>query len=485
MIEGDNKNTKGKVINSLFWKLMERGGVQGIQFIVQIVLARILSPNDYGIISLLTIFIALANVFIQSGFNTALIQKKNVKEEDFSSVLYISLVVSTILYIILFFASPFIANFYKIAELKQVLRVLAIILFFGAFNSIQNAIIARTMQFKKLFIGSVFSILISGIVGITLAYSGFGVWALVAQQIVNQVSITFILWFTLKWRPKLIFSINRVGNLFSYGWKLLVSSLIDTIYMNLRGLIVGKVYASNMLAFYNRGEQFPQLIVNNINGSIQSVMLPTLSAEQENKKRVKELVRRSIVTSSFLIFPMMIGLAVVGEPLIKILLTDKWLPAVPFMQIFCLSYALWPIHTSNLQAINALGRSDIYLKLEIIKKIIGIIILIISMFYGIYAIALGGLLSGIISSFINAYPNLKLLNYGYKEQIKDILPSLLLSIIMGGVAYSILYLNMSSYLTLISQVLVGAMVYIGLAILFKLECYEYLLITVKSLIKNN
>ncbi|MDU5111651.1 MAG: lipopolysaccharide biosynthesis protein, partial [Clostridium sp.] len=442
MIEGDNKNTKGKVINSLFWKLMERGGVQGIQFIVQIVLARILSPNDYGIISLLTIFIALANVFIQSGFNTALIQKKNVKEEDFSSVLYISLVVSTILYIILFFASPFIANFYKIAELKQVLRVLAIILFFGAFNSIQNAIIARTMQFKKLFIGSVFSILISGIVGITLAYSGFGVWALVAQQIVNQVSITFILWFTLKWRPKLIFSINRVGNLFSYGWKLLVSSLIDTIYMNLRGLIVGKVYASNMLAFYNRGEQFPQLIVNNINGSIQSVMLPTLSAEQENKKRVKELVRRSIVTSSFLIFPMMIGLAVVGEPLIKILLTDKWLPAVPFMQIFCLSYALWPIHTSNLQAINALGRSDIYLKLEIIKKIIGIIILIISMFYGIYAIALGGLLSGIISSFINAYPNLKLLNYGYKEQIKDILPSLLLSIIMGGVAYSILYLNM-------------------------------------------
>ncbi|MGG7213216.1 lipopolysaccharide biosynthesis protein [Clostridium nigeriense] len=486
MIEGDSQNTKRKVINSLFWKLMERGGVQGIQFIVQVVLARILSPNDYGIISLITIFISLANVFIQSGFNTALIQKKDVKEEDFSSVLYISLFVSIVLYILLFFTSPFIADFYGILELKQVLRVLSIILFFGAFNSIQNSIIARTMQFKKLFIVSVFSILISGIVGITLAYLGLGVWALVAQQIANQVSITFILWFTLKWRPKLIFSINRVGDLFSYGWKLLVSSLIDTLYMNLRGLIVGKVYTSDMLAFYNRGEQFPQLIVNNINGSIQSVMLPTLSAEQENRKRVKELVRRSIVTSSFLIFPLMIGLAAVGEPLIKILLTDKWLPCVPFMQIFCLTYALWPIHTSNLQAINALGRSDIFLKLEIIKKILGVTILIISMNYGIYAIALGGLLSGIISSFINAYPNLKLLNYGYKEQIKDILPSLILSLIMGLAVYGFLFLNISPYLILVIQVFTGAVVYIGLAKLFKLECYEYLISTIKGiLIKNN
>lgn len=484
MIEGDKKDTKRKVIQSLFWKLMERGGVQGIQFVVQIVLARILSPNDYGIIALLTIFISLANVFIQSGFNTALIQKKNVKEEDFSSVLYISLAVSTLLYIVLFFASPFIADFYKIEELKQVLRVLSIILFFGAFNSIQNAIIARNMQFKKLFIASVFSILISGTVGITLAYSGVGVWALVAQQIINQASITIIFFFTLKWRPKLIFSINRVGDLFSYGWKLLVSSLIDTLYMNLRGLIVGKVYTSDMLAFYNRGEQFPQLIVNNLNGSIQSVMLPTLSAEQENIKRVKELVRRSIVTSSFLIFPLMIGLAVVGEPLIIILLTEKWLPCVPFMQIFCLSYALWPIHTSNLQAINALGRSDIFLKLEIIKKIIGVIILIISMFYGVYVIALGTLLSGIISSFINAYPNLKLLNYGYKEQVKDVFPSLSLSLIMGLVTYSILFLNLSPYLTLVIQIFIGVIVYIGLAKLFKLECYEYLLSTIKGVLNK-
>lgn len=486
MTKIDNINTKGKVINNLAWKLMERGGVQGIQFIVQIVLARVLSPDDYGIISLITIFIALSNVFIQSGFNTALIQKKNADEEDFSSVFYLSLLTALILYIILFFTAPFIANFYGIKELIPVLRILSITLFFGAFNSIQNAVVSKTMQFRKLFFSSVCAVFISGTIGIILAYLGFGVWALVVQQLLNQISITIILWFTLKWRPKWIFSIDKIGNLFSYGWKLLVSSLIDTLYMNLRGLIVGKVYTSQMLAFYSRGEQFPQLIVSNINGSIQSVMLPTLSAEQENKKRVKELVRRSIVTSSFLLFPIMIGLAVVGEPLIKILLTDKWLPCVPFMQVFCLTYALWPIHTANLQAINALGRSDIFLKLEIIKKVVGVTILIISMFYGVYAIALGGLLSGIISSFINSYPNLKLLDYSYREQIKDILPSLILSIGMGLIVYCILFLNLSPYLTLLIQVFTGAIVYIGLAKLFKLECYEYLFFTIKEiLVKKN
>ncbi|MDU5107881.1 lipopolysaccharide biosynthesis protein, partial [Clostridium sp.] len=470
----EKENKKNVVINSLLWKLMERGGVQGVQFILQIILARLLTPNDYGIISLITVFVALANVFIQSGFNTALIQKKNADEDDFSSVLYISIFVALLIYIFLFISAPTIADFYRIIQLVPVLRVLSIILFFGAFNSIQNAIISRTMQFRKLFLSSVLSMIISGTIGIILAYLGFGVWALVAQQLLNQISITIILWFTLKWRPKLAFSFSRVGRLFSYGWKLLVSSLIDTLYMNLRSLIVGKMYTPNTLAFYSRGEQFPQVIVSNINGSIQSVMLPTLSEEQDNKNRVKELVRRSIVTSSFFLFPIMIGLAVIGEPLIKIILTDKWLPCVPFMQVFCLTYALWPIHTANLQAINALGHSDIYLKLEVTKKVVGVIILIISMSFGVYAIALGGLLSGILSSFINAYPNSKLLNYSYKEQVKDIMPSLILAIIMGIASYSILLFKLSPYITLLIQVSLGAVVYISLAKLFKLECYQYL-----------
>lgn len=325
--------TNSKVITSLLWKLMERGGTQGVQFIIQIVLARLLVPNDYGIISLIAIFINLAAVFVQSGFSAALIQKKDANETDFSSVFYLSLLVATLLYIILFFTAPIIASFYGVYQLTSVLRVLEITLFFGVFISIQNAVISKRMQFKKLFFSSLGSILVSGAVGIVFAYNGFGVWALVAQQLTNQFMSIVILWFTVKWRPKLLFSIERLKGLFLYGWKLLVSSLLDALYMNLRSLIIGKIYNPAMLGFYNRGDQFPQIIVTNINGSIQSVMLPALSAEQDNTKRVKDMVRRSIVTSSFIVFPMMVGLAVVSEPLVKILLTDKWLPCVPFCRL--------------------------------------------------------------------------------------------------------------------------------------------------------
>lgn len=480
----NNQVNKSRVITSLLWKFMERGGTQGIQFIVQIVLARLLVPKDYGIIALISIFIVIANVFVQSGFNTALIQKKDADEVDFSSVFYLSLFVAGLLYLILFFTAPLVADFYNIHQITLVLRVLSITLFFGAFNSIQNALVSRNMQFKMLFYSSLGAILVSGAVGIVLAYMGLGVWALVVQQLTNQFMITVIMWFTVRWRPKLIFSFERVKGLFSYGWKLLASSLIDNLYMNLQSLIIGKIYNPSMLGFYNRGDQFPKVIVSNINGSIQSVMLPALASEQDNRKRIKDMVRRSIVTSSFVLFPMMCGLAVTAEPLVKILLTNKWLPCVPFLQIFCASYALWPIHTANLQAINALGRSDIFLKLEVIKKIIGLTILVISIHFGIYAIAIGTLVSGIISTFINAYPNLKLFNYSYKEQLKDIMPSLLLSLIMGTIIYNLKWLHMVPLVTLIIQIFLGIIIYIMLAKVFKLECYTYLLKTFKDIYKK-
>lgn len=476
------KNTKSQVLSSLFWKLMERSGTQGMQFIVQIVLARLLMPEDYGIIALVTIFITIANVFVQSGFNTALIQKKDADEVDFSSVLYLSLCVAGLLYVFLFFVSPSIAGFYREPQLVPVLRVLSIILFFGALNSVQNAFVARNMMFKKLFFSSLGAILVSGTIGIVAAYAGLGVWALVAQQLANSLSISVILWFTVKWRPILAFSIEKVKRLFSYGSKLLASSLIDTLYRDLRSLIIGRVYNPTMLGFYNRGKQFPAVIVNNINGSIQSVMLPALSLHQDDRKRVKDMVRRSIVTSSFIIFPMMMGLAVVAEPVVEIVLTDKWLPAVPFLQIYCMSYALWPIHTANLQAINALGRSDVFLKLEIIKKAVGLVILGISIPFGIYAMAWGGLLSGVISTFINAYPNQKLLDYSYKEQWKDIAPSLFISLIMGTVVYSLSYLAFDVWQMLILQVAVGISLYISLAKSLRIECFDYLITTIKQLI---
>lgn len=478
------KNNKLDAFSSLLWKFTERGGSQGMQFIVQIVLARLLLPEDYGLIALVTIFIAIANVFVQSGFNVALIQKKDVDEVDFSSVFYLSLFVAGLLYVIIFFTAPFISEFYDQPQLIKLFRVLSITVFFGAFNSIQNAVVARKMQFKKLFFSSLGAIFVSGIAGVVAAYQGFGVWSLVIQQLVNQFMITTILWFTVKWRPQLIFSFERVKGLFSYGGKLLVAALIDKLYMNLRSLIIGKMYNADMLAYFNRGSQFPQLLVTNINGSIKTVMLPVFVAKQYDRKRLKEVMRRTIVTSSFILFPMMVGLAVVAEPLISLILTDKWLPCVPFLQIFCISYAFWPIHTANLQAINAIGRSDIFLKLEIIKKIIAFSILGVSLFYGVYAIALGSVLSGGIATVVNSYPNKKLLNYSYKEQCKDIMPSLLLSLGMGIVVHCINFISLDTWMMLIIQIVLGLILYIGMSKIFKLECYRYLLTTCKELLKS-
>ena len=479
-----SQHTKSNILSSLFWKLMERGAAQGIQFFVSIILARLLSPEEYGIIAIVMVFILLANVFVESGFNTALIQKKDADEVDFSSVLYLSLGVATILYVVIFFTAPFIASFYDQPILIQVLRVLSTTIFIGAFNSIQNAYVARNMLFKKLFTSSLGSVTISGVVGIIAAYSGLGVWALVLQQLTSQLAVAVILWFTVKWRPHLIFSTTRVKSLFSYGSKLLAAGLLDTLYSNLRTLIIGRMYTPSMLGYYNRGQQFPQLIVSNINGSIQSVMLPALSAHQDDRKRVKEMMRRAVVSSSFLIFPMMVGMAVVAEPLVKIVLTEKWLPAIPFLQIACFTFALWPIHTANLQAINAMGRSDIFLRLEIIKKIMGLIVLVVSLPFGVYAIALGGIFSGLIGTFINAYPNKELLNYSYKEQWLDIMPSLLISLIMGGIVYLFNFLNILAWQILILQIVSGGIIYILLAKIFKIESFTYLVGTMKQLINS-
>ena len=476
--------TKYKIISSLIWKLLERVGVQGIQFIVTIVLARKLMPEEYGIIAIVMVFISLASVFVQSGFNTALIQKNDADEVDFSSVLYLSLGVAGVLYVIIYFSAPFISSFYTQPLLIPVLRVLSITLFIGAFSSIQNAFVAKYMLFKKLFLSSLSASIISGIVGIVAAYNDLGVWALVTQQLTSQLTVTIILWFTVKWRPHLLFSFKRLKKLFSYGSKLLASALIDTLYMDLRTLIIGRIYTPAMLGFYNRGQQFPQLIMANIVGSIQSVMLPALSAHQDNRKRVKDMMRRAIVTSSFLVFPMMVGMAVVAEPLVKIVLTEKWLPAVPFLQIFCISFTLWPIHTANLQAISAMGRSDIFLKLEVIKKIMGLIILGISLPFGVYAIAFGGIFSGLIGTFINAYPNKELLNYSYKEQWLDIMPSLMISLVMGSIVYSLNFLSIPAWQILILQIVSGSIIYILLAKIFKIESFTYLVGTMKQLIKS-
>ena len=474
------ESIRGSIISGLVWKFAERIGAQGIGFIVSIVLARLLCPEDYGLISLITIFLAVSGVFIQSGFGTALIQKKDADNIDFSTVFYFNILMSLIFYFLLYIISPYIAKFYNEPNLTRIVRVMSISLIISAVNNVQHAYVSKTMQFKRFFYSTLVGTILSGFLGVAMAYMGFGVWAIVAQQLFNTLVDTIVLWFTVRWRPQLVFSIERLKGLFSFGWKLLISGLIDTLYNNIYGLLIGKIYNPSLLGLYNRGNQFPNLIVSNIDGPIQSVLLPALSEEQDNKERLKSMVRRSIVTSSFIIYPMMIGMAAVAKPMIMILLGEQWLGCVFFLQISCITLAFWPIHTANLQAINAVGRSDIFLKLEIIKNILGIVVLVISIPFGIKVMVIGRAIQGFICTIINAFPNKKLLGYSFVEQWKDLIPSLVISLLMGLLVMLVELLGFNSYITLLIQIPVGALTYFGLAYILKFECFTYLL----SMINN-
>lgn len=475
-------NTASSVSKSFFWKLMERFGVSIVQFILQIILARLLSPDHYGVLSIMIIFTTLATVFVQNGFNMALIQGKDVNEEDYSSVFWVSLFVALLLYIALFFASPLIADFYDMPSLITPFRVLALMLFPGALNSVQLAKVSREMKFRKVFVSNIGAVLVSGVVGVALAYAGGGLWALVAQSLLNVVVACVVMCFTVNLRLRFICNVKRVKKLFGYGWKLLVSALIETLYQDLRSLVIGKKYNSSMLGYYNRGKQFPQFINNAVNGTVQSVMLPAMSVQQDDKRAVKTMMRTSMRMSAFVMFPIMFGLAAVATPLVSILLTEKWLECVPFMQIYCFTFAFYPVHSCNLQAINAIGRSDVFLKLEIIKKIYGITALVIAIlcFNSPVAIAMTGLITTLISWIINAFPNKKLIKYSFSEQIKDLFPYIILSLIMGGVVYSLSLLEISNLLMLLFQVVSGAIIYIAFSALFKISEFYKLLNMIKK-----
>ena len=467
---------------AFIWKLLERFGVQGIQFILQIILARLLSPEHYGVLAIMIIFTTLANVFIQNGFNTALIQNKDVDQEDYSSVLWVSLGIAAVFYCIIFAFSPIIARFYDMPELVKPLRVLALMLFPGALNSVQLAKVSREMDFKKVFYSNIGAIVISGVVGIAVALLGGGLWALVAQTMLNVFIATVVMSFTSGLRIKLVVNIKRVRILFSYGWKLLCSSLIDTLYQDLQGLVIGKKYDSATLGFFNRGKQFPQYIMFSINGAVQSVMLPAMSEKQEKCAEVKELMRRSMMLSAYIVFPMMAGLAAVAPILVKLLLTDAWLPCVPYLQIYCFSFAFYPVHSCNLQAINAIGRSDLYLKLEIIKKSYGLVALIIAVvfFNSPIAIAMTAAVTAFISFFVNALPNKKLIDYSYFEQLRDIMPSFLSAAFMCAAVMLVGCLDLNGAILLLLQIVVGAVVYSAVSVIFKLKPF----ILVREMLKS-
>ena len=479
-----NQTNNKSVITNFIWRFAERSGAQLVTFVVSIVLARLLMPEDYGTIALVTVFTTIMQVFVDSGLGTALIQKKDADDLDFSSVFYFNFVVCIVLYLVMFFAAPFIASFYNMPELTPVVRVISLTIVISGIKGVQQSFVSRNMLFKRFFYATLGGTIFSAFLGIAMAYAGFGVWAIVAQQLSNTAIDTLILWITVKWRPKLMFSWNRLKGLLSFGWKILCSALLDTVYNNLRSLLIGKVYSSADLAYYNEGKKFPNLIVTNINTSIDSVLLPAMSKEQDDKDRVKNMTRRSIMVSCYIMAPLMIGLACCASNIVVVVLTEKWLPCVFFLQVFCITYMFYPIHTANLNAIKAMGRSDLFLKLEIWKKVIGMILLLATLFISVKAMAYSLLISTLTSMIINSWPNKKLLDYSILEQMKDILPSILLAVGMGAVVYFIGLLNLPTLPLLLIQVVCGGLIYVAGSAIFKLEPFTYLLGIIKPIFQK-
>lgn len=475
---------KNSTLKNFVWRFAERCGAQLVTFIVSIVLARILAPEDYGQIALITVFTTIMQVFVDSGLSTALIQKKDADDLDFSSVFYFNFVICLILYVVMFVTAPFIAGFYGNSSLTSIIRVISLTIVISGVKGIQQSYVSRNMMFKRFFYSTLGGTVFSAFFGIALAYAGFGVWAIVAQQLSNTAIDTLILWLTVKWRPKRMFSWVRLKGLLSFGWKMLASSLLDTVYNNIRSLIIGKMYSSSDLAYYDQGKKFPNVIVTNINTSIDSVLLPTMASAQDDAGRVKSMTRRAIKTSTYIMAPLMMGLAFCADPIVGLVLTDKWLPCVPFLRIFCVTYMFYPIHTANLNAIKAMGRSDLFLKLEIVKKVVGIALLLSTMWFGVMAMAYSLLISSILSQIINSWPNRKLLRYGYLEQLKDILPGIALAVLMGCCVNLVELFHLTNIVTLLIQIPLGALIYIIASALLHLESFEYMMDLIRPMIRK-
>lgn len=462
------------IFSSLLWRFGERLTAQAVTLIVSIVLARLLSPSDYGLLSMVMIFITFSEVLINNGFGTALIQKKNADDIDFSTVFYFQILFSLAIYILLFVASPYIGIFYGNKQIVPVLKLLGLRLIISAVNNVQHAYVSKHMLFRKFFWSTLFGTLLSAVVGLTMAYKGFGVWALVGQYLTNSIVDMIVIFITIPWKPKAMFSFKRLSAMLSYSWKILVNAIFDTLYSQIRALVIGKKYSSEDLAYYNKGQQFPTIIENNINMSVESVLFPAISDIQDEHEKVKRLMRMSIKTSSYVMCPLLIGLAVISQPFVELVLTEKWLPCVPYMQIYCIVLMFNPIHTSNIQAIKAIGRSDIVLKINIVNKVFGIIALLLSYNYGPLYIAYSLLATTVIGVVVNTFPNKKLMGYGFLQQISDIAPGILLSLVMAVPTILLGHLPFQPFIQIILQILLGGVIYIIASAISKNDSFLFL-----------
>ena len=478
---------RNKTISGVIWKAMESGGNQLVKLVISVVLARMLDPQNYSTLAAMTIIIDLADTIVKRGFVTSLVQRKDADNVDFSSVLWIMLGLASIFYAVFYFVAPSLSQVYKDPLFVPALRVIALSLFFGAFNSVQGAIIQRKLEFRLFCISTLITTLISGAIGIFMAYLGYGIWALVAQQIIGSFSNVVVLWLLDRWKPMLVFSLEKAKSHFSFGWKLLLSSLLDKGYNSVSGLILGARYVGDSLAFYSRGKQYAGMISENLNSVALSVLFPAYAQHQDDKARVREMVRKTNRSTALMIVPMMAGLAMIASPLVHVLLTDRWMPTVPYLQMMCIAYLFYPMEATDLQALLALGKSDIYLVSEIIKKVFGLTALAISVFAFStpFAIAWGYVLTCVFSMIVTMVYMKKFFAYRWRDQIWDMLPPVLLSAVMCGAVYGVSLLAMPELVSLILQIVCGIAVYLGLAVLLKLESFNYLWTAMRKYFTKN
>lgn len=456
---------KQKTTKGLFWSSVERFSNQGMSFFFSVILARMLAPSDFGIIAMITIFFAVAQSFVDSGFSNALVRKTDRREEDFSTCFYFNIGVGIIAYIVLFLIAPLVASFYNQPILSPIIRITGLGVVLNSLCVVQQALFTIKIDFKSQAKVTLSATIISGIVGVVLAYQGYGVWALVWQGVVLSLVRMGLLWLMSKWRPKAGFSKDSFHYLFGYGSKLLASGLLDTIYNNIYPIVIGKFYSPAQLGNYSRALSFAQLPSSNITSILQRVTFPVLSTIQDDIPRLQANYRRLLKLSAFIIFPLMTGLAAVAFPMIRLILTPKWEGCSLYLQIICFALMWYPIHAINLNLLQVKGRSDLFLHLEIIKKIVGVCIMCITIPLGITAMCIGMVASSLISLFINTYYTGKLINIGCLKQMRDLTPIFINSLIMGGIVYFSIQISDNDILQLSLSIIVGVLSYIGGALM--------------------
>lgn len=463
----ESEKLEGQIKSGFIWNFAEQVSFKLIQFIIQLVLARILLPEDYGLCALVLAFISIADVLINSGFSSALIQKKDAKSIDFSSVCYLCISLAIVLYLVLFFSSHLIADYFDDERISSVMRVMGIVLIVGAFNSVQVAIVYKDLQFKKSFAGNVLGMIVSAVAGIVAALNGMGVWALVIQYMTNKVVNCFAFYRLVRWLPKREFSFDSIRQLFSYGWKLMISSILQTVSSNITSLVIGKNFTKSQLGVYDTGHKIPANLGNAVASTMGGVLFPAFSKMQDNTEMMRSYLKRINKITSSVLIPFMMGIAAMAQPLVEAILTNKWAAAVPILQITCFVYMLYPIHLANLQIAKAVGRTDISMRQEIAKSALDIAMLVLMVRWGLVWVAIGLLISSVIALWINIEPNNQFIHYNTLQQLWDVFPSFIVGLVTSAGMYAIgLLIDANCYVLLGAQILTGVALFFGLSYCF-------------------